>query len=94
MPKIATPPPPATGRIESYADLGRIIRYTRLRAGLTADDAALAVGVAKATLLRAEQGKRGLQFDNLLKILEGLGVNLYALPANHGADEKMAWPKA
>lgn len=94
MPKIATPPAPSTGRVESYEDLGRIIRHMRLKAGLTADDAALAIGVAKATLLRAEQGKGGLQFDKLLRILSGLGVNLYALPATHGAEEGMAWPKA
>ncbi len=93
MPKIKTPPPPSTGRIASHKDLGRIIRHMRLQAGLTADDAALAIGVAKATLLRAEQGKGGLQFDNVLKILDGLGVNLYALPATHGMDGAMAWPK-
>ncbi len=93
MPKILTPPPPATGSISNRAELGRIVRHVRLRAGLTVDEASLAIGVAKATLLRAEQGKGGLQFDNVLKILECLGVSLYALPTTHGADGGMAWPK-
>lgn len=94
MPKITTPPSPSTGRIASRQELGRIIRYVRMQAGLTVDESALAIGVAKATLLRAEQGKEGLQFDNVLKILEGLGVSLYALPATPGREGDMAWPKA
>ena len=92
MPRITMPPAPASGRIASREDLGRIIRYMRMQAGLTVDEAAMAIGVAKATLLRVEQGKGGLQFDKVLKILDGLGVALITPPANQGTDRVMAWP--
>lgn len=92
MPKIAMPPPPS-GRITSREDLGRVIRYARMQAGMTVEEAAMAIGIAKATMLRVEQGKGGLQFDNLLKILEGLGVTLSALPAHQRAERDFAWPK-
>lgn len=93
MPRIAKPPAPSSGRITSQQDLGRIIRYARMRADLTVDDAAQAIGVAKATLLRAEQGKGGLQFDNLLKILGGLGLTLGVLPARQNIEQDLPWPK-
>lgn len=94
MPKISKPLAPSSGRITSHQDLGRAIRYARMQAGLTVDDAAQAIGVAKATLLRAEQGKAGLQFDNLLKILEGLGLTLAVLPASQNIERDLQWPKA
>lgn len=93
MPKIATPPAPRSGHVASLPELGRIIRHVRMQSGLTVDDAAQSIGVAKATLLRAEQGKGGLQFDNLLKILGGLGLSLAILPASQDAARDLAWPK-
>lgn len=92
MPKISTPPAPRTGQITSLSELGRVIRHVRMQVGLTVDEAAQAVGIAKATLLRAEQGKGGLQFDNLLKILSGLGLSLAVLPASQNAERDLAWP--
>lgn len=94
MPKIAMPPAPPSGRIMSRGDLGRIIRYARMQAGMTLEEAAMAIGIAKATLLRVEQGTGGLQFDNLLKILKGLGLTFFALPAHQDADRDSAWPKS
>jgi len=94
MPKIPSPPAPSSGRITSQQDLGRVIRYARMQAGLTVDDAAQAIGVAKATLLRAEQGKGGLQFDNLLRILGELGLTLGVLPASQSIERDLPWPKA
>lgn len=93
MPKIAKLPAPTSGRIKSLRDLGRIIRHVRMQAGLTVDDAAQAIGIAKATLLRAEQGKGGLQFDKLLKVLGGLGLSLSVLPASQSADRDPVWPQ-
>jgi transcriptional regulator with XRE-family HTH domain len=93
MPKLVKLPAPPSGQIKSLQDLGRIIRHVRMRAGLTVDDAAQAIGIAKATLLRAEQGKGGLQFDNLLKILGGLGLSLSVLPTSQSADRDLVWPK-
>ncbi len=93
MPRIAMPPAPPSGRITSREDLGRIIRYARMQAGMTVEEAAMAIGIAKATMLRVEQGKGGLQFDNLLKILDGLGITLSALPSQQGSNRDLAWPK-
>jgi transcriptional regulator with XRE-family HTH domain len=94
MPKIAMPPAPPSGRITSREDLGRLIRYARMQAGLTAEEAAMAIGIAKATLLRVEQGNGGLQFDNVLKIFDGLGISLSALPARHDGERDLAWPNS
>ena len=93
MPKLKPLPAPISGRLTSRQDLGRMIRYTRMQAGLTADEAALAIGVAKATLLRAEQGQGALQFDTLLRIFEGLGLRLLALPVTQDAEGDSAWPQ-
>ncbi len=60
---------------------------------MTVAEAARAIGIAKATMLRVEQGKGGLQFDNLLKILNGLGIMLSALPSEQGSGRDLAWPK-
>lgn len=92
MPKITMPPAPPSGRIRSHEDLGRIIRYARMQAGLTVEEAALAIGIAKATLLRVERGKGGVQFDNLLKIMEGLGLSFTAAPIYRGSERDKAWP--
>lgn len=94
MPRLKPTPPPESGRIDNQADLGRIIRYMRMQAGLTADEAALSIGVAKATLLRAEQGQGALQFDTLLRIFDGLGLRLIALPATQGAESDIKWPRS
>lgn len=93
MPKIAKPPVPSSGRITSQQDLGRVIRHARMQAGLVVDDAAQAIGVAKATLLRTEQGKGGLQFDNLLKVFGGLGLTLGVLPARQNFERDLPWEK-
>lgn len=92
MPRLKVPPPPATATVTSRQDLAYIVRFMRLRAGLTAEEAALSIGVAKATLLRLERGDAGLQFDNVLLILDGLGVNLHALPRSHSAQAQLSWP--
>lgn len=94
MPKIKLPSAPPSSRITSRQELGHIIRYMRMQAGLTADEAALAIGVAKATLLRAEQGRGALQFDTLLRIMDGLGIHLHALPAEQGKAPPVSWPAA
>ncbi len=94
MPRIAMPPAPTSGRITSREDLGRIIRYARMQAGMTVEEAAMAIGIAKATLLRVEQGKGGLQFDNLLKIIDGLGLRFSVMPAQQGPERDLAWPKS
>lgn len=88
MPKITMPPVPPPGSISSQEDLGRIIRYARMQAGLTAEEAAMAIGIAKATLLRVERGKGGLQFDNLLKIMNGLGLSLSAVPIHQDSEPR------
>lgn len=93
MPKIAMPSAPRSGRITSRVDLGRVIRFARMQAGMTVEEAALAIGIAKATLLRVEQGKGGVQFDNLLKIMDGLGLRFTAMPTRQGSEPDTPWPK-
>lgn len=94
MPRITMPTAPSSGRIASREDLGRIVRFARMQAGMTVEEAAMAIGIAKATMLRVEQGKGGLQFDNLLKVLDGLGLSLSAFPSLEGSNRDAPWPKS
>jgi DNA-binding XRE family transcriptional regulator len=60
---------------------GRFVRAARTRSGMTLEDAALAVGVAKQTLQDAETGKPTVGLGLALKIAQALGVALFAVPA-------------
>ncbi|MDP1613801.1 MAG: helix-turn-helix transcriptional regulator [Sulfuritalea sp.] len=60
---------------------GRAVRAARTQSGLTLEDAALAVGVAKQTLQHLETGKPSVGLGLALKIAQAMGVALFALPA-------------
>jgi len=60
--------------------LGRTVRAARSQSGLTLEDAALAVGVAKQTLNNLEMGREGVSLGVTFKIMRGLGIALFAVP--------------
>lgn len=65
----------------SATDIGRFARAARTQSELTLEGAALALGVSKQTLQDLETGKPTVGLGLTLRILEGLGVVLFAQPA-------------
>ena len=53
---------------------GQRLRAARARARMTQDQAALAIGIAKTTYQKKEQGQRGMNADFLNKACEIFGV--------------------
>ncbi len=61
--------------------LGTAVRAARTGAGMTLEDAAAFLGVAKQTLGDLERGKDTVGLGLTLKISDGLGVALFVVPA-------------
>ena len=61
-------------------NVGAAMRAARTQASLGLRDAALMLGVAVQTLSDIEAGKPGVGLGNILKVAEGLGVDLFAFP--------------
>lgn len=60
--------------------LGAAVRAARTAAGLTIEDAALIIGVAKQTLSDLEAGKDTVSLGLVLRITRELGVALFVAP--------------
>lgn len=56
--------------------LANIIRYHRKRSGLTQLELAEMSGVGKNMIYELENGKQSVQWDNLLRILRVLNIEL------------------
>jgi DNA-binding XRE family transcriptional regulator len=65
-------------------DLGRAIRAIRKQSGLTIEETALSIGIAKQTLNNLEKGRPGISLENTLKIIAGLGISLIAITPLNG----------
>ena len=61
--------------------LGAAVRAARTGAGLTLEEAALSIGVAKQTLSDLEAGKESVGLGLVLRIVRELGVALFVAPA-------------
>jgi transcriptional regulator with XRE-family HTH domain len=61
--------------------LGAAVRAARTAAGLTVEDAALSIGVAKQTLSDLEAGKESVGLGLVLRITRDVGVALFVAPA-------------
>lgn len=79
--KTAFPPAPLLRDAEV---LGAAVRACRTEAGMTIDEAAMTLGVAKQTLNDLERGKPTVGLGLVLKITQGLGLGLIAV-RNHEA---------
>lgn len=64
------------GTISSPDALGEAIRQRRKALGLTQTDAALSCGVGLRFLSELERGKPSVRLDKVLRILQGLGLEL------------------
>jgi HTH-type transcriptional regulator/antitoxin HipB len=59
--------------------VGRAIRELRKRAGLTQEQVAERMGTSGTYLSRLEAGQRDVRLSTLLRLLEGIGADLYQL---------------
>lgn len=64
------------GTITSIKDIGDTIKAKRKRDGLTQADAAALCGVGARFLGELERGKETAQVGRVLRILQGLGLEL------------------
>lgn len=68
--------PEQTRRIKDPADLGQAIRQRRKVLGLTQEDVAAQVGVARITVSAVENGKETAQIGLVLQICRDLGLHI------------------
>jgi len=94
MKRIVEVPFPSDPQIVDPSVLGQAIRAARTQAGLTIQEAALSIGVAKQTLSDLEAGKPSVKLGYVLKIAKDLGVCLFAIPSSSVDDLKRAMQTA
>ena len=63
-------------QIQNSLDLGRLVRETRRRLKLTQPQLALAANVGVRFVVELEAGKSTLRLENILRVLQALGVVL------------------
>ncbi|MGD8779607.1 MAG: type II toxin-antitoxin system Y4mF family antitoxin [Ignavibacteria bacterium] len=56
--------------------LGKIIKNHRKKAGLTQKELADLAGIGKTVIFDIEKGKKTVQFNSLLKVLDVLNIKL------------------
>jgi len=61
---------------EEMATLGRLIRFHRKKARLSAGQLAMIAGIGKTSIYELEQGKSGCRLETLLAISEALNVSI------------------
>lgn len=83
MRRVVALPFPDDPLVTDSASFGRAVRAARTQSGLTLEDAALAIGVAKQTVQDLETGKPTVGLGLALKIAQALGVVVWATPAQH-----------
>ena len=72
--------------IRTTFDLGREIRLRRKAQKMRIDDAAALCGVSVGLLSRLENGHSGVSSERLLKVLQGLGLELLVVPSERLAE--------
>ena len=74
--RVVPTPFPTDPQLTTPDALGAAIRAARTASGLTLEEAALAVNVAKQTLGDLEAGKPTVRLENVLRVLQALGATL------------------
>lgn len=80
MPKIVAKPFPQQKQLIDPMTLGEAVRSVRTQSGLSIEQAALVIGVAKQTLSDVEAGKPTVGLGLALKIANELGVSIFVAP--------------
>jgi DNA-binding XRE family transcriptional regulator len=76
MRKLTATPFPDHSTVANPAELGTLVRAVRTAAGMTMEEAALTVQVAKQTLQDLEKGTGTVSLALVFKVLTGLGIRL------------------
>jgi y4mF family transcriptional regulator len=63
------------GHAPDLLALGERVRATRVEAGLTQDQLALASGVSRDTVIAVENGRGSVRLGNALRVLKALGLH-------------------
>ncbi len=71
---------PQDNLVVAPSTLASFIRAARTQSGLTLEDAALSIGVAKSTLQKIETNPATVSFAIVLEVARQLGVTLFAVP--------------
>lgn len=79
---------PTAPQLRTCDELGAAVRAARTASGLTLEEAALAVSIAKQTLGDLEAGKLTVGLGIALRVAQALGVSLFIAPA--GEAEQIA----
>lgn len=72
---------PVDPQLTTSEEFGAAVRAARTASGLTLEEAALAVSVAKQTLGDLEAGKPTVGLGIALRVAKALGVSLFVVPA-------------
>ena len=57
-------------------NLSKVVRYHRIKSGLTQIELADMAGVGKNMVYEIEKGRLSVQFDNMMKILNILNIDI------------------
>lgn len=78
--------------VTSPEDMGKLVRAVRTAAGMTLEETAFTVQVAKQTLQNLENGTGTVSLALVFKVLAGLGIRLrwQAPAATHATNSKDA----
>lgn len=76
MRKLSVTPLPDHSTVASPEDIGTLVRAVRTAAGMTLEEAALTIQVAKQTLQNLEKGTGTVSLALVFKVLTGLGIRL------------------
>ena len=79
--RVVPTPFPTDPQLTTPDALGAAIRAARTASGLTLEEAALAVSIAKQTLGDLEAGKPSVGLGIALRVAKALGVSLFIAPA-------------
>ncbi|HYD93823.1 MAG TPA: helix-turn-helix transcriptional regulator [Noviherbaspirillum sp.] len=81
MKRVVKIPFPTDPLVAGPETLGKAVRSSRTEQGLTIEEAAMTIGVAKQTLSDIEAGKSTVSLGIVLKVATELGVSLFVAPA-------------
>ncbi|NJM43728.1 MAG: helix-turn-helix transcriptional regulator [Brachymonas sp.] len=63
--------------VQSAAQLGVLVRSSRLAMGLTQPQLALAAGCGLRFIVELEAGKPTVRFENVMRVVQALGASLH-----------------
>lgn len=82
MRRVVAASPPADPAVVDAKAFGAMVRAARTHSGMTLEDAALSIGIAKQTLANLETGKSAVGLETALRAAHQFGVAIFAVPAS------------